>query len=139
PPVQLGNDGSISSLPTVIFVIGVVVMGGLVAREVQGGLLIGIIATTVLAGIAEMVLSIGASSEANPGGWHLNVPELSGHLLSIPDFSIIGQFDPFGAFSRIGPLAATMLVFTLVFTNFFDAMGTMTGLAKSAKLSAKDG
>ena len=139
PPVQLGNDGSISSLPTVIFVIGVVVMGGLVARKVQGGLLIGIIATTVLAVIAEKVLSIGASSEANPGGWHLNVPELSGHLLSIPDFSIIGQFDPFGAFSRIGPLAATMLVFTLVFTNFFDAMGTMTGLAKSAKLSAKDG
>ena len=32
-----------------------------------------------------------------------------------------------------------MLVFTLVFTNFFDAMGTMTGLAKSAGVAHKDG
>ena len=139
PPVQLGNDGSISSLPTVIFIIGVLAMGGLVARKVQGGLLIGIIATTLLAVIAERVLRLGAASETNPGGWHLNIPELSGAVLSIPDFSLLGHFDAFGAFSRIGPLAATMLVFTLVFTNFFDAMGTMTGLAKSAKLSHKDG
>ncbi|GAA1495588.1 NCS2 family permease [Paeniglutamicibacter kerguelensis] len=139
PPVQLGTDGSISAFPTIVFVIGVVLMGGLVARKVQGGLLIGIIATTILAVVAEKILRIGAASEANPGGWHLNVPELSGQILSIPDFSIVGQFDMFGAFSRIGPLAATMLVFTLVFTNFFDAMGTMTGLAKSANVSRKDG
>jgi AGZA family xanthine/uracil permease-like MFS transporter len=32
-----------------------------------------------------------------------------------------------------------MIVFTLVFTNFFDAMGTMTGLARGAKLSDGDG
>ena len=32
-----------------------------------------------------------------------------------------------------------MLVFTLVFTNFFDAMGTMTGLAKEAGLSDAKG
>src|SRR5690606_34709775 len=49
------------------------------------------------------------------------------------------EFDLFGSFARIGALAATMLVFTLVFTNFFDAMGTMTGLAKNAGLAHKDG
>jgi len=32
-----------------------------------------------------------------------------------------------------------MLVFTLVFTNFFDAMGTMTGLSKEAGLSDAKG
>ncbi len=32
-----------------------------------------------------------------------------------------------------------MLVFTLVFTNFFDAMGTMTGLAKAAGVANADG
>jgi len=36
-------------------------------------------------------------------------------------------------------LAAIMLVFTLVFTNFFDAMGSMTGLARSAGLANEDG
>jgi AGZA family xanthine/uracil permease-like MFS transporter len=32
-----------------------------------------------------------------------------------------------------------MLVFTLVFTNFFDAMGTMTGLAKAGDVADADG
>ena len=36
-------------------------------------------------------------------------------------------------------LAALMLVFTLVFTNFFDAMGTMTGLSKEAGLADEKG
>jgi AGZA family xanthine/uracil permease-like MFS transporter len=45
----------------------------------------------------------------------------------------------FGAFERIGILAAVMLVFTLVFTNFFDAMGTMTGLSNEAGVADKNG
>ncbi|WP_456505611.1 NCS2 family permease [Arthrobacter sp. UYCu723] len=139
PPVQLGNDGSITSIPTLVFVVGLLAMGILVARKVQGGLLIGIVATTVLAAVVEAILHIGPSSATNPGGWHLNTPVLSGQLVSAPDLGLVGQFDMFGAFGRIGGLAATMLVFTLVFTNFFDAMGTMTGLAKSAGLAHKDG
>ena len=35
--------------------------------------------------------------------------------------------------------ASFHLIFTLVFTNFFDAMGSMTGLARSAGLSNEDG
>ncbi|MEE2570344.1 NCS2 family permease [Pseudarthrobacter sp. J64] len=139
PPVQLGTDGSITTLPTLVFALGLLVMGILVARKVQGGLLIGIVATTVLAVIVEAVFKVGPGSDANPGGWHLNTPVLAGHLVSVPDLSLVGQFDMFGSFSRIGGLAATMLVFTLVFTNFFDAMGTMTGLAKSAGVAHKDG
>jgi adenine/guanine/hypoxanthine permease len=139
PPVQLGNDGSITSLPTLVFVAGLLVMGALIARKVQGGLLIGIVATTVLAAVLEAVLKLGPASDSNPGGWHLNTPVLEGHIVSVPDLSLVGQFDLFGSFGRIGALAATMLVFTLVFTNFFDAMGTMTGLAKSAGVAHADG
>ena len=43
------------------------------------------------------------------------------------------------SFSRIGALAATVLVFTLVFTNFFDALGTLTGLSRAAGLSDSSG
>ncbi|MEB0222542.1 solute carrier family 23 protein, partial [Pseudomonas sp. AB12(2023)] len=57
---------------------------------------------------------------------------------SLPDLSLLGHVS-FGAFDRIGVLAALMLVFTLVFTNFFDAMGTMTGLATEAGLADKKG
>lgn len=139
PPVQLGEGGSIVSIPTMIFVLGLLIMGALVARGVQGGILIGIVISTVLAVIAEQLFKIGPSSETNPHGWHLNMPVLQGQIVSLPDLSLAGNFDLFGSFSRIGVLAATMLVFTLVFTNFFDAMGTMTGLAKNAGVASKDG
>lgn len=139
PPVQLGDDGSIVSIPTILFVVGLLIMGALVARGVQGAILIGIIVTTILSMIAESVFNIGPASADNPNGWHLNTPVLAGQIASIPDLSLAGEFDLFGSFARIGVLAGTMLVFTLVFTNFFDAMGTMTGLAKNAGLARKDG
>lgn len=139
PPVQLGDDGSIVSIPTILFVVGLLIMGALVARGVQGAILIGIIVTTAMAMLAENIFHIGPAGADNPNGWHLNTPVLSGQIASIPDLSLAGEFDIFGAFSRIGILAGTMLVFTLVFTNFFDAMGTMTGLAKNAGLARKDG
>lgn len=138
PPVQLGDGGSITSVPTLVFVVGLLTMGVLVARKVKGGLLIGLVATTVVAIVAESVLHLGPASETNPGGWHLTVPALPSSLVSVPDLSLFGQLS-FGAFDRIGALAATMLVFTLFFTNFFDAMGTMTGLAKQGGLADADG
>ncbi|MCH6469011.1 NCS2 family permease [Sinomonas terrae] len=139
PPVQLGENGSITTLPTLVFVVGLILMGILVARKIQGGLLIGIVATTGLAMLVEAIWHIGAAGPKNPDGWHLNTPVLSGQLISVPDLSLVGHFDLFGAFHRIGLLAGLTLVFTLVFTNFFDAMGTMTGLAKGAGLTHKDG
>lgn len=138
PPVQLGDGGSITTVPTMIFVLGLLLMGILVSRGVKGGLLIGLVGTTVVAIVVEALLQLGPAGEDNPGGWHLSVPALPESLLSVPDLSLLGQFS-FGAFDRIGALAATMLVFTLFFTNFFDAMGTMTGLAKQGGLADKDG
>lgn len=138
PPVQLGDGGSITSVPTLIFLLGLVVIGVLVARKVPGGILIGIVASTIVAIIAQAFLKLGPSFE-DPSGWHMTIPELPSSFVTIPDFGLIGQFDLFGSFSRVGALAATMLVFTLVFSNFFDAMGTMTGLAKNAGLAYKDG
>jgi len=138
PPVQLGDAGSITSVPTLIFLLGLVLIGILVARRVPGGILIGIVVTTVIAIIAQALLKLGPSFE-DPNGWHMTIPELPTALFTVPDFGLVGQFDVFGAFGRIGALSATMLVFTLVFSNFFDAMGTMTGLAKNAGLAHKDG
>ncbi|MFD6177148.1 MULTISPECIES: NCS2 family permease [unclassified Isoptericola] len=138
PPVQLGDGGSITTVPTMIFVFGLLLMGILVARKVKGGLLIGLVATTIVAIVVEAVVKLGPASADNPGGWSLSVPALPDTLVSVPDLSLLGQFS-FGAFDRIGALAATMLVFTLFFTNFFDAMGTMTGLAKQGGLADADG
>jgi AGZA family xanthine/uracil permease-like MFS transporter len=137
PPLQLGEDGSVGALPTIVFLIGLVIIGTLMARKVKGALLIGIIATTIIAIILQAVFHVPTSVDSKTG-WNLNAPGLPSALFALPDLSLVGHFD-FGAFARIGPLAASMLVFTLVFTNFFDAMGTMTGLAKAAGVAEKDG
>ncbi|AMY20108.1 MULTISPECIES: NCS2 family permease [Nocardiaceae] len=138
-PVGLGIDGSIASWPTVTFVFGLLLMGILVARRVRGGLLIGIVVTTVVAAIVEAVTDTGASAGVNPKGWNLSVPQLPDVVIDLPDLSLVGDVDLLGAFTRIGVLAASLLVFTLVLANFFDAMGTMTGLGKEAGLTDKDG
>jgi AGZA family xanthine/uracil permease-like MFS transporter len=141
PPVGLGVNGSVATVPTLIFVFTLLLTGVLVARKVKGGILIGLVTGTVVAVIVEAIWNIGPKfdgDEVNPGGWGLSVPELPSSLVSVPDLSLVGQVS-FGSFERIGVLAALMLVFTLVFTNFFDAMGTMTGLSKEAGLANEKG
>jgi len=137
PPVGLGVNGSVATVPTLVFVITLLIAGVLVARKVKGGLLIGILAGTVVAMVLEAILHLGSSADQE-GGWSLAVPALPSSLFSLPDLSLVGQVS-FGSFGRIGALAAMMLVFTLVFTNFFDAMGTMTGLSKEAGLADDKG
>ncbi|ABK72060.1 NCS2 family permease [Mycolicibacterium smegmatis] len=139
PPVGLGagGEGSINTVPTVVFVFTLLVTGILVARRVRGGILIGLVAGTVVAVVIEAIWHLGSAVE-KPGGWGLSVPSLSGSPFAMPDLSLVGEVS-LGSFSRIGALAAIMLVFTLVFANFFDAMGTMTGLSREAGLSDPQG
>ena len=137
PPIGLGLEGSVATVPTLIFVITLLLGGVLVSRKVKGALLIAILSGTVLAVVSELLWPVGSSAD-NPGGWSLSVPALPSQIFSAPDLGLIGAFN-FGSFERIGILAALMLVFTLVFTNFFDAMGTMTGLSKEADVADAKG
>ncbi|MGR0320034.1 NCS2 family permease [Agromyces sp. ZXT2-3] len=142
PPVGLGIDGSLATVPVLVFVITLLVTGVLVALRVKGGILIGLLSGTTLALVLEAILDlgpkVGADGAVNPQGWGLSVPELPAQWVSLPDLSLVGQVS-FGSFERIGVLAALMLVITLVFTNFFDALGTMTGLSKEAGLADAKG
>jgi adenine/guanine/hypoxanthine permease len=139
PPVGLGGqgEGSVTSIPTVVFVFTLLITGVLVARKVRGGILIGLITGTVVAVIVEAIWHLGSATE-KPGGWGLSVPTLSGSPFAVPDLSLVGAFS-LDSFGRIGILAAVMLVFTLVFTNFFDAMGTFTGLSRQAGVADEHG
>ncbi|MET4159748.1 NCS2 family permease [Agromyces sp. PvR057] len=136
PPVGLGIGGSIATVPTLVFIVTLLLTGVLVARKVKGALLIGLVTGTVLAVVIEAIWHLGSSVD-NAGGWGLSVPALNGSLFAVPDLSLVGDvsFD----FSKVGFLTVVMLVFTLVFTNFFDAMGTMTGLSKEAGLADAKG
>ncbi|HHU66754.1 NCS2 family permease [Corynebacterium sp.] len=141
-PVGLGIDGSISSWPTVTFVLGLIICGFLVIRRIRGGLFLGILATTLIAMVVESVFRSGPSfvdGEPNPAGWSLAVPAVPEGFGGLPDLSLVGAVDMVGAFSRVGVLAASLLVFTLVLANFFDAMGTMTALGKQGNLVDETG
>ena len=141
-PVGLGIEGSIASWPTAVFAFGLLLCGVLVARQVRGGIFIGIVITTVVAVIVEALTDAGPSfvdGEPSPTGWNLAVPVIPDTLGGLPNLSLIGQVDLIGAFVRIGPLAAGLFVFTLLLANFFDAMGTFTGLGKEAGLMDEQG
>ncbi|MCI4675655.1 NCS2 family permease [Candidatus Mycolicibacterium alkanivorans] len=139
PPVGLGGGGhgSINTVPTLVFISTLLVTGILVVRKVRGGILIGVVIGTLVAMGIEAIWHLG-SAVKNPGGWSLSVPTLSGAPFALPDLSLVGAFS-FESVSRIGILAATMLVFTLVFANFFDAMGTFTGLSREAGVADEQG
>jgi len=137
-PVSLGINNSVATWPALLFVFGILLMGVLVVRKVRGGLLIGIVVTTILAMIIEQIADLD-STVTDPKGWSLNIPEIPSSIGDVPNLSLVGDVDLFGAFTRIGVLSASVLVFALVLSNFFDAMGTMTGLGKEADLADKDG
>ncbi|MGB3707363.1 NCS2 family permease [Gordonia sp. (in: high G+C Gram-positive bacteria)] len=142
PPVQLGADGSIATVPTLIFVVGVLLMAILVVRKVPGGLLLGIVIMTVVSIIVESIMGLGRAADGN-GGWAMNIPKMPDGVGGMPDLSLVGQVDLFGAFSgafeHVTVLIACVFVFSLVLSNFFDAMGTMTGLGREAGLTDEHG
>lgn len=145
PPVGLGVNGSVATVPSLLFVITLLLTGILVALRVKGGMLIGLVGGTVLAVIVEAIWKIGPrgfddeGNIVNPGGWGLTVPALNGSPVSVPDLSLVGAVDFTFDFGKVSVVALVMIVFTLLFTNFFDAMGTMTGLAKEANLADDNG
>ena len=137
-PVGLGIDGSIASWPTAVFAFGLLLTAVLVARKIRGGILIAIATNTVVAIVVESLVHSGSSEDTGSTGWNLGYPALPDQIAGLPDLSLVGEIS-FGAWTRLPALAAAMLVFTLVLANFFDAMGTMTGLGKEAGLADREG
>ncbi|MEW2503597.1 NCS2 family permease [Amycolatopsis sp. NPDC047767] len=137
-PVGLGINGSVASWPTAVFVVGLLLTAILVAKKVKGAILIGVLGSTVLAIVVEALVKAGPSNGTNPKGWNLGYPALPSNVVGMPDLSLVGDVS-FGAWTRLPIITVVLLVFTLVLADFFDAMGTMTGLGKEAGLIGKDG
>lgn len=70
-PVQLGLDGSLGTLPQLVFVIGLLVLFFLYVRSRRGAMLIAIIVTTALAATVQAIARIPAvldDGTTNPDG-----------------------------------------------------------------------
>nr|BFE32995.1 NCS2 family permease [Actinomadura rugatobispora] len=147
-PLQLGDSGSLSGWPTLVFVVGLLLTALLVARKVKGAILIGIVATTVFAIVVEALAKVGpfnagpgpgGKPRINPDGWQLNVPELPDKIVGTPNLTLLGEFSLFGSFERVGITAALLFVFTIMLADFFDTMGTVVGVGAEGKMLDREG
>jgi AGZA family xanthine/uracil permease-like MFS transporter len=142
-PVQLGATGNLRGWPTLVFVIGVLLIAVLMARRVRGALLIGIAVATVLAMITEAIADLGPQvvngKVVNPSAWALNVPSFDGKHFGWPDLHLVGNFSLGGGFDAVGVISAVVIIFSLVLSDFFDVMGTTIGLGSEAGALDEDG
>ncbi|RBM19934.1 MFS transporter [Prauserella sp. PE36] len=129
-PVRMGTDGHLAGWPVVIFCAGLLLMIVLVSRAVPGAVLLSILTATVLAIVVNSVFDVE--------GWGLVEPTVPDHVVASPDFGLLGRIDLLGGFASAGVVTASVFLFTLVLSGFFDAMGTITGVSQEAGL-VRDG
>jgi AGZA family xanthine/uracil permease-like MFS transporter len=110
--------GAISKGPALVALIGLVIMGVLLAFKVKGALLIGIIATTII-GIPFGVTTV-------PKGWS---------PFSAPAAPLLFEFD----FSKLLSLDFFVVLFTFLFVDIFDTIGTLVGVTTQAGLIKPNG
>jgi AGZA family xanthine/uracil permease-like MFS transporter len=130
-PVQLGAVGRLTGWPVLVFCLGVLLTIALLARKVKGAILISIVTMTAVA--------IVVNSIADIKSWGLTTPKVPDKIVDSPDFGLVGHFSLFGGFAEAGVLTAVLLIFTLVLSDFFDAMGTIVGISAEAGLLDDEG
>ncbi|MEV4354272.1 NCS2 family permease [Nonomuraea sp. NPDC004186] len=125
-PVQLGATGHLVGWPVVVFCFGLLLMIVLFVRRTPAAILISIVVTAALA------ILVNSVAKVPPRSWGVVTPHVPERLVAAPDFGLVGAFDLFGGFGRAGALTAAVVLFTLVLSGFFDAMGTIIGVSDEA-------
>ena len=141
-PVELGIGGQLQGYPTAVFCIGLVLMFSLYVLRVRGAILISIVVMTVFAIIVETIADIGptvAGENFNAVGWNLNVPSWPDKIFDTPDLQLVGDFNLLGSWESAGVVISALFVFTLLLSDFFDTLGTMTAIGAEAGLLDEEG
>ena len=143
-PVMLGDNGNLVGWPIIVFGFGLLLTIGLMVKKIKGAILIGIVVATAAAIAIESAFKIGplfngATGAVNPKGWNLNVPAMPSEIIATPDFSLFGQFNLLGGFDRVPLVTAILLVFTLLLSDFFDTVGTVTAIGHESGLIDDEG
>jgi AGZA family xanthine/uracil permease-like MFS transporter len=103
-----------------LFLAGLLFTIVLYANKVRGALIISIVVITIV-------------------GLVLGVAKVPDTFSVTPSFATIGQFDLTNVFTVLGPIAAALTIFAIMLTDFFDTIGTVTGVASEAGLANEDG
>ena len=143
-PVMLGDNGNLVGWPIIVFGFGLLLTIALMVKKVKGAILIGIVVATAAAIAIESAFKIGplfngATGAVNPKGWNLNVPAVPSEIVATPDFSLFGQFNLLGSFDRVPLITAILFIFTLLLSDFFDTVGTVTAIGHESGLIDDEG
>ena len=128
-PVTLGD---LTAAPVAVALFGLLLTVWLTARRFTGALLVGILATTVLA----IAVNSGTAGRAFPLPGQAVWPTT---LVALPDFSSVGAGFDFSVFVRLGLITALVTIFSLMLSDFFDTMGTVIGIGGEAGWLTPDG
>nr|WP_187271401.1 MULTISPECIES: NCS2 family permease [Actinomyces] len=139
-PLELGLGGSLQGWPVLVFLFGLFLILVLHVRKVRGSILIGIVASTILAALIEAFAHLGAFDAAtNPTGWSLSIPALEGTPVELPSLATLGHFSLLGSVEKVGVVSVVLLVFSLMLADFFDTMGTMVAIGAEGDLLDENG
>jgi AGZA family xanthine/uracil permease-like MFS transporter len=143
-PVMLGENGNLVGWPIIVFGFGLLLTIALMVKKIKGAILIGIVVATAAAIAIESAFKIGplfngATGAVNPKGWNLNVPAMPAEVVATPDFSLFGQFNLLGSFDRVPLITAILFIFTLLLSDFFDTVGTVTAIGHESGLIDDEG
>lgn len=126
--VALGN---LASAPVVLALVGLLIIGVFQHFRVPGGILLGIIVTWILGMLAQLCGWYVVDIEA---GVYSVFPSFSGSAFSLPLFF---DFD-FGFIAKNLP-AFLLVTFTFLYTDIFDTVGTLIGVAEKGNLLDEKG
>ena len=115
-PDTLLKLGDVGSPQLLLALAGLLVMAGLEARGIRGGILITILGLSLI-------------------GWATGLAEFGGIASAPPVASAAFSLD----FSMVSSFAFLSVVFVLFFLDFFDTTGTLTGIADIAGKRRADG
>jgi AGZA family xanthine/uracil permease-like MFS transporter len=121
----------LTTLHVLVFLVTLALMAALVARNVRGGILIGIIFGSV---VATVINGVWGNNEI----WANGVAQVPDEVVATPDFALVGNFN-FEVFSVLPFLTALAAIMSVMLSDFFDTMGTAVGLGKEAGLLDRDG
>ncbi|WP_270400232.1 NCS2 family permease [Mitsuokella multacida] len=114
--------GHVTNPTTLLSLFGLVLTGALMARNIQGSILIGIVATTVIS----MVLGYSPVPHTLSDVISTSLPHMG---------ETFGQLDIAGAWNY----GIVSIIFTFTVVELFDNMGTLIGLTSKAKLIKPNG
>ena len=123
-PATFVTLGSMLSPPVLVALFGLLVTAALLVRRVPGAIVYGIVASTVLGIVTHAPLYPG------PHGTLVAFAGFPDGIVAPPVWpsGLVGALDIRGALG----LGAAAVVFTFFFVDFFDATGTLVGLASRA-------